>query len=279
MKKRLLRQKSFIFIVFMIDYNRALFESVTRYIRTHLHDNPTPAKIAAHFGLDRFVLSRWFRREAEISLRDYIAALKIEQGIAPLVAQRSIIDAQQESGHQSAATFTHRFRHATGITPRDYRGQMPAYRQVLEDELGKRGGRVIPYCRVACRAEGGHPLHIHISGTDARLVFAGLFAEPVPRGIPLHGAALFDCRDFVIPDMPDGTYWLLGCELIPSRNPLDYFRLDHCKRERFAEAITYPLPAPRHVELALRPFLPSDPPITVNLPRLLFEVLRGKRNS
>ena len=150
---------------------------------------------------------------------------------------------------------------------------------MLEDELGKHGGWVIPDRRVDCSGAGAHPPHIHIRDTDARLVFAGLFAEPAPRGIPLHGAALFDCRDFVIPDMSDGTYWLLGCELIPSRNPLDYFRLDHCKRERFTEAITYPLSAPCHVELALRPFLPSDPPITVNLPHLLFEVLRGKRNS
>lgn len=252
-------------------------DAIAAYIRDHLADNPTPASIAAHFGISRFYLSRWFRAHAGIALRDYIASLKIEQGIAPLVDKQSIIDAQQESGHQSAATFTHRFRHATGITPRDYREHMPAYRQVLENELAQHGGRTIPYRRVpACP---GHPLQVRVSGSDARLIFAGLFPEPVPRGVPLAGAAIFDRKSFTIPALPPGTYWLLGCELLPSRNPLDYFRLDHCQRERYPEAITFPLPSPQSVELVLRPFLPSDPPITVNLPRLLFEVLRGERNS
>lgn len=249
-------------------------DAIAAYIRANLHNNPTPAAIAAHFRINRFALSRWFRRHAHLTLRDYIAALKIEQGIAPLVTQEPVIDAQQHSGHQSAATFTHRFRHATGLSPRDYRSHARKYRQLLNHELGQHGGRVIPYSRVPGENHSAPPLHIRISGSDARLFFAGLFAEPLPRGIPLRGAALFDCHDFTIPDMPDGTYWLLGCEIIPSRNPLDYFLLNHCKRERYAQAITYPLPAPRHVELALRPFQPGDPPITVNLPRLLYEVLR-----
>ncbi|MDO4777277.1 MAG: AraC family transcriptional regulator [Cardiobacteriaceae bacterium] len=250
-----------------------LLDAIGAHIRAHLDDNPTPASIAAHFGMNRFHLSRWFRQHAHIPLRDYIAALKIEQGIAPLVDQQSIITAQQESGHQSAATFTHRFRHATGITPRDYRKQMPAYQQLLESELEQHGGRTIPYRRVP--VHDGHPLHVRVSGSDARLVFAGLFPEPVPRGVPLAGAALFDRKTFTIPAPPPGTYWLLGCELLPSRNPLDYFRLDHCQRERYPDPITFPLPAPQSVELILRPFQPGDPPITVNLPRLLFEVLRG----
>ncbi|MDO5091247.1 MAG: helix-turn-helix transcriptional regulator [Cardiobacteriaceae bacterium] len=262
----------------MTDDPQALLDAIGAHIRAELaaQRDITPAGIAAHFGVNRYTLSRWFRRHAHMRLADYLAALKIEQGIAPLIARQSVIDAQQQSGHQSAATFAHRFRHATGITPRDYRAQSDAYRQLLDAELAHDSGRIIPYRRVP--VGDGHPLHVHIHGSNARLVFAGLFPEPVPRGVPLAGAALFARKRFTIAALPPGSYWLLGCELLASRNPLDYFRLDHCQRERYPDPITFPLAAPQMAELVLRPFLPGDPPITVNLPRLLFEVLRGGRS-
>ena len=94
--------------------------------------------------------------------------------------------------------------------------------------------------------------------------------------MPVLGRALFNCREFRIDAVPDGTYYLLACEIPKSRNPLRYFRLDHCLRALHPAPVTFPLPAATTIELSLRPFAPSDPPITVNLPKLLYDFLRQR---
>ncbi|MDO4232743.1 MAG: helix-turn-helix transcriptional regulator [Lautropia sp.] len=256
---------------------------VTRHIRSHidggLSDNgPSLGEIAAHFGVNRFWLSRWFPAQTGLSLREYVAALRIEKGIGPLVEQKNIIMAQLEAGHASAATFSHRFRAHTGIAPRDYRAQAAVARELLDAELGDPHPRALlhsePYPKACCQP---HALQVEVEGASPGVVvFAGLFAQPIPRGRPVVGRALFRTRSFVIDAVPDGVWHLLGCEIRPSRNPLDYFRLDHCLRGMADEPVVFPLPAPRKVALRLRPFQPDDPPITVNLPQLLLEALRGR---
>ena len=79
--------------------------------------------------------------------------------------------------------------------------------------------------------------------------------------------------------MPPGQCFLLACELTPSPNPLDYFHLNHCLRAVWPKPLNFPLTEPLELTLHLRPFEPSDPPITVNLPRLLADVLRGGRGD
>ena len=260
---------------------RPSIAEVTRHIRQRLDSTPDEglllADIAAHFGVGRFWLSRWFHARTGVPLREYVAALRIERGIAPLIAQKDIIVAQQEAGHCSAATFSHRFRAHTGLGPRDYRAQALAAAEVVEDQLGLPQPRVLSYQEsdpVQCLQP--HALRVEVAGAHpGTVVFAGLFAQPMPRGRPVVGRALFRTRTFVIDTAPNGIWYLLGCEIRPSRNPLDYFRLDHCLRGMVSDPIVFPLPAPRDVMLQLRPFQPDDPPITVNLPQLLLEAMRG----
>lgn len=251
-------------------------DAITAYIRSRLSDNPTPAEVAAHFGINRFLLSRWFRARTGLSMRDYIAALKIEQGIGPLVAGQPIIQSQLEAGHASASTFAHRFRAHTGQTPRDYRRLAADYGRTLSEALKAPQPRILPYHGFdpALHAQP-HALTIRLSGEGlSHLVFAGLFPEPIPRGTPVVGHALFHAREHEITHVPDGCYYLLGCEMRPSLNPMDFFRLDHCQRGIHPAPIRFPLEAPTTLTLHLRPLEPSDPPITVNMPKLLFDHFR-----
>lgn len=255
-------------------------DEVTTYIRACLKDNPAPADIAAHFGYSRFYLSRWFHFQTGISMRDYIAALKIEQGIEPLIEGKSIIESQLEAGHASAGTYSQRFHYHTGQTPRDYRNQAEAASRTLNEQITDTASRAIPhYSFEPEKHRQAHPLNITVSGAGQHsVVFAGLFPEPIPRGVPIVGKALFHTGSFSICNVPDGTYYLLGCEIKPSLNTLHHFRLDHCLRGIHSEPISFPLPAPLTITLNLRPFQPSDPPITVNLPKLLFDFIKERRN-
>lgn len=122
-----------------------------------------------------------------------------------------------------------------------------------------------------------HALTVHVQDASAHgVVFVGLFPERIPRGSPVLGLALFRTRQCVIDAMPDGRYHLLVCEITPSLNPLHYFRLDHCLRAIHPEPLDFPLTAPQTVHVPLRPLLPSDPPITCNMPKLVLDHLRGR---
>ena len=250
---------------------------ICAHIRATLPDC-TPAGVAAHFSINRFQLSRRFRRETGLPLRDYIAALKIEHGIAALVAQKPVIDSQLDAGHESAATYSHTFRAATGIAPARYRDQIAAYSAALSAELARPQPRVFTHHAYSlAQHPQAHPLTVRLCGGEAHhAVFAGLFPAPIPRGVPVLGRALFHCREFRIDAIPDGTYYLLACEIPKSRNPLRYFRLDHCLRALHPAPVTFPLPVATTIELSLRPFAPRDPPITVNLPKLLYDFLRQR---
>ena len=184
--------------------------TICAHIRATLPDC-TPASVAAHFALSRFHLSRRFHRETGLPLRDYIAALKIEHGIAALVAQKLVIDSQLDAGHESAATYSHTFRAATGIAPARYRDKIAAYSATLSAELACPQPRTFSYHGYAPQQ---HPqpraLTVRLRGGEARhVVFAGLFPAPIPRGVPVLGRALFHCREFRIDAVPDGTYYRL----------------------------------------------------------------------
>lgn len=258
---------------------RPTLETLTAHIRERLADNPSPAQIAAHFGMSRFALSRWFRAQKGLALRDYIAALKIEQGIAPLVQGQPVIESQLEAGHSSAATYSHRFRAHTGLAPSEYRERVLELHQTMSGELADLQARVLIHQEYRPHPQT-HALTVHIEGASSRsAVFVGLYPEPIPRGNPVVGLALFRTRQCLIDTVPDGSYHLLACEITPSLNPLHYFRLDHCLRAKHPEPIAFPLPAPQTVHMPLRPLLPSDPPITSNMPKLLFDQLARLRAS
>ena len=241
---------------------------ICAHIRATLPDC-TPASVAAHFAINRFQLSRRFRRETGLPLRDYIAAL---------VAQKPVIDSQLDAGHESAATYSHTFRAATGIAPARYRDKIAAYSAALSAELARPQPRIFTHhAYLPAQHPQAQPLSVRLCGGETRhAVFAGLFPAPIPRGVPVLGRALFHCREFCIDAIPDGTYYLLACEIPRSRNPLRYFRLDHCLRALHPAPVTFPLPVATTIELSLRPFAPSDPPITVNLPKLLYDFLRQR---
>ena len=253
-------------------------ETLCAHIRTRPHE--TPAQLAAHFGCSRFYLSHWFRAQTGISLRDYLAALKIEQGIAPLVAQKSVIESQLDAGHASAGTYSNRFRLHTGLVPSLYREIAAALGAALNKQLADATPRVVSYVGFHPAAHPQvQPLHVRIEGAGSgSVVFVALYREPFPRGAPVLGLALFHGAQGEVMFVPDGRYYLMACELKPASYLLHYFCLDHCHRALDFEPLDFPLAAPATRTLALRPLRAEDPPITVNLPKLLFDVLGNLRN-
>jgi hypothetical protein len=76
--------------------------------------------------------------------------------------------------------------------------------------------------------------------------------------------------------LPPGNYYILVCAIEHILNPLNYFLLDNALRHVRREPIEFPLKSTREFTLALRTIEPDDPPITINLPKLLKEGLEKR---
>jgi hypothetical protein len=91
------------------------------------------------------------------------------------------------------------------------------------------------------------------------------------------GKALVKSRTCEFEDaLPPGKYYLLACAIEGKFNPLNYFFLDNALRDVRREPVEFPLGSTREITLTLRKIEPDDPPITINLPKLLKEGLEKR---
>lgn len=93
-------------------------KDVMSYCLMHLDEPVTVEEIAAHFHMDRSVLSRRFRARMKMTLKDYIWKIKEEEASRLLKITDSSIDVIARSvGYEDAAYFGRIFRQKKGETP------------------------------------------------------------------------------------------------------------------------------------------------------------------
>jgi hypothetical protein len=113
-------------------------------------------------------------------------------------------------------------------------------------------------------------VHIVAPASFRGMIFVGLFDQPISNRPPIVGKALAKSRTCIFDDaLKPGKYYLLVCAIEKQVNPLHYFLLDNCLRDVRREPIEFPLASTQEFSLTLRKIEPDDPPITINLPKLL----------
>lgn len=233
--------------------------------------------LAAASHLSRFHLSRLLKRHLGFPLRDFLAAVKVDRGIDGLVSGHEVTRSQLEAGHESPASYHHAFVRHTGLAPSRYRASM----QQLASHLLRHQDDATPLAVLhrtfdAASHPQRHPLTLRVEGAQAHAaLFVALHHEPIVRGEPDLGIALLGTSDYTVTHLPDGSYYAMVVEVPPSSSLTSYFRMDANRRQLDRIPLTFPLAAPRTVTLTLRDLVPSDPPITVNLPRLFMAGLLG----
>ena len=80
-------------------------------------------------------------------------------------------------------------------------------------------------------------------------------------------------RRFTFENVPDGHYYLLACELLEDLHLSKNYVLKHNFRWGSDEPLTFSGDSIYQEEISMRRPLPSDPPITVNLPVLIMRSL------
>jgi AraC-like DNA-binding protein len=254
-------------------------KEVTTYIRNNVSNELTVEQVAKHFNYSISHFSREFKKATNFTANEFISSLKIEHSINILGKNSSVLKTQLESGFLSSGTFSVFFSRYTGFSPKQYQKEMNALFVGLKSHERKDEEKAINYPPVSFKKNSMHKCIINVVTPDnfKGIIFVGLFNKPLSNRPPVRGRAMTKSRKCGFDDdVPQGNYYILMCAIEHQKNPLKYFILDESLRYVGHNPIVFPLKSTIEFTLPLRKILPEDPPITINLPKLLKEGLEKR---
>lgn len=103
----------------------AIEQSLT-FIEDHLKEEISTGELANTVGLSPFYFQRLFKRLVNKSVYEYVKLRRLAKVIENLGdSEQRILDAALDYGFSSHANFTRAFKETYGITPEDYRRDLP----------------------------------------------------------------------------------------------------------------------------------------------------------
>jgi AraC-like DNA-binding protein len=224
--------------------------------------------LANYVAYSPFHFTRIFKERIGLSPQYYISALRLQKAKDLLLrTDLSVRDVGLEIGQQSLGTFTTRFTERVGVTPSDFRNS----KQQADDHLRS--------LRRLNDWSTWHPnsnLHAIVEGTVRAdipfdgVILIGLFAKPIPEGLPLYGTILSSLGKFCFTGVKPGTYYLMATSVSWGMQAMDFLLPQTTLRFRSKEPVIvepYTFIPYQHVNLHLPH--PDDPPILVSIPLLM----------
>lgn len=251
-------------------YRRAV-EKVILGMHDRLHEPLNLATLANIASTSPYHFIRVFQQITGVSPVKFLTALRIEKAKQLLLStDLSVTDICFNVGYNSLGSFTTIFTKAVGISPCQLR-QLVINSSIIPDYLYEKSDRLL-------QIRGWR--RPRIPGINGRLVlpsdfsgitFIGLFSSLIPQGQPTAGTFLTEPGSFRIANVPEGQYHILTVAIPFAKNPVGYVVLNPTSIYVDKQTITV---SPEHylscsVDLILRPFKITDPPILVALPFLL----------
>lgn len=249
---------------------------ILTYIKNHLSDELTIEEVADHFGYSKYHFSREFKRLTGFSAADYLSSIKIERAQQELLKQNfSVTDSSFNAGFSSLGTFSTTFAKKTGLSPREYKKQVESLYGITKEYEKNSPCSLHNYSEENDEGKNNQlSFTVHYpENYQSSITFAGLFHTPIPNHKPIVGTALTQTNRHTFTHIPDGYYYLLVCSIEKTLNPLRYFVLNECLRGKVEDVLHFPSSVHAHVDVRLRPPLPEDPPILINLPKLLADTI------
>lgn len=248
--------------------------AIIDYISLHCEDL-TVETLATHFGYSYSHFSREFKKSFHVPAVEYIATVKIQKSIEHLSPHKSILSSQLSAGYLSTGSFTNIFKKRTGLRPKDYRQGMTTFfdffNRVAEEKLPLEE-------ELTSDLETSNDLEVTITLPDTfkGIAFIGLFKHRLPNHVPIVGKPVTHSQTFTFKNIPDGSFYLMSCGIPKSKNLLNYFFLKDEFRSFIEEPIHFPSSEKQAFQLKLRPKLTTDPPLTINLPHILYNRINSK---
>ncbi|OEG15680.1 helix-turn-helix domain-containing protein [Enterococcus quebecensis] len=234
----------------------------------------TSEEIAIHFGYDKYHFSRKFKEINGFSVVEFLSSLKVEKAIIELDEEKRVIDLQEQSGFESSGSFTNTFKKYTGSSPRKYKTEMSELFYDMkrfenddkDQSIAHFEGKSHSFCTVTIEVPDGF---------EKGIIFIGLFRTLIPNHLPISGLATKNLIGNQLKNIPSGNYYLLACAISRSNNVLSYFNLDNSLRGKVDERLSFPNCSGNHYTIKLREPIPEDPPILVNVGKLLISRLKN----
>ncbi len=254
-------------------------DEVIAYIHQQIWEPITLHRLARYAGYSPFHFTRIFKNRTGLTPLYYVSSVRLQRAKDLLLHTRlTVRDIALEIGHQSLGTFTTRFTERVGVTPAQFRktASMAEVSLRLLKQFEKWPGPPSVSDRSAV-VRGSVRLEIPFGG----VILIGLFAKPIPEGLPLYGTLMSSSGEFCFAGVKPGTYYLMATSVSWGMQVKDILIPETTLRYRSKEPI---IVGPRsfvpYQQVLLRPPLPDDPPILISLPLLMANFLnRFQKNA
>ncbi|MDR7313845.1 helix-turn-helix transcriptional regulator [Brevibacillus nitrificans] len=242
----------------------ALIAYIHRYI-----DEPLPlSRLASYVSYSPYHFTRLFKERMGLPPLYYVSSLRLQKAKDLLIhTNMSVRDIGLEIGQQSLGTFSSRFTEKVGVSPTEFRNSVQATHTnlhalrslgawQLEHPVSPGRGRVVGTVHSEYPFEG--------------VILIGLFAKPIPEGLPLYGTVLSSLGHFCFTGVKPGTYYLMATSVLWEMQAAEILLPHTTLRTRSKESIVVSSGAiVPHRDAWLYPPAPDDPPILISLPLLV----------
>jgi AraC family transcriptional regulator len=181
-------------------------ERVIGTMHTHLQELLTLEDLASVACLSPFYFNRVFRRLIGVPPVAFLSALRFQMARQLLLTTSlSVTDICFEVGYTSTSSFTYRFTHLAGLSPRLLRQRAGEFELPLEKPAPGRATSPDSF-PVKNTLVGRISAPTTFRGT----IYVGLFPGPIPQGRPVRCTRLCLSGGYRITGIPDGVYYLLA---------------------------------------------------------------------
>ncbi|UVI29481.1 helix-turn-helix domain-containing protein [Paenibacillus spongiae] len=253
-------------------------DEVIAYIHRHIYDPLPLSRLANHVAYSPYHFSRLFKERMGLSPLYYVSSLRLQKAKDLLLQTNlSVRDIGLEIGQQSLGTFTTRFTERVGVTPSEFRNSSQHASSQLLSLKRLTDWHAPQYISNS---------HAIIQGTVSTVIpfegviLIGLFAKPIPEGLPLHGTLISSSGDFCFTGVKPGIYYLMATSVSWEMQAADFMLPHNTLRTRSHEPIIVGSQSyVPHQQVMLYPARIDDPPILISLPLLMNNFLNRVHQS
>src|SRR5436305_1324919 len=187
-----------------LDAHTQAVERAIQTMHTHLHEVLTLEDLASVAFLSPSHFNRVFCRLIGIPPGEFLSALRFQAARRLLLTTSlSVTEICFEVGYTSIGSFTSRFTHLVGLSPRLLRQRAQTFEPPAAESAW--------FCPTT---PSGFPSNsallgrISIPATFRGTIYVGLFAGPIPQGRPVRCTKISSPGWYRLQDVPDGVYHL-----------------------------------------------------------------------
>jgi AraC family transcriptional regulator len=248
-------------------------DEVIAYIHQRIDEPLSLSQLASYLAYSPYHFTRIFKERIGLSPLYYVSSLRLQKAKDLLLHTNwSVRDIGLEIGQQSLGTFTTRFTERVGMTPTDFRNSTleagSQFRSLhnLKDMRSTIHSIPNQYGTIKGNVQSTIPFE--------GVILIGLFAKPIPEGLPIHGTLLFSLGEFCFTGVQPGTYYLMATSVSWGMKAADILLPQTTLRTRSREPIVvHSYAAVPYQEVTLHVPRLDDPPILISLPLLMSNFL------